>query len=230
MNIAILCPGEQFSSRWVQNFVQLYAHLLRSGFSVMTAYEFCSCVFTTRNSLARHVQESGIEFDYMLWIDDDNILDPEGFDRLRFALDDHPEAAMMAAWSWSETDQFQYGAMISAGHVTDRGTVVPFTPDEFLAPLKIGEPIEADYTGFPAVLMRGDLLRQVGRNPFAPIVSDAFDWGYSGEDYAFCQRVRASGRKVFVLPGLQVPHLKLRPIVPTKLLQFEKPKLKECAA
>lgn len=229
MTIAILCPGEQFSSRWVRNFTELYAHVLKAGFAVMTAFEFCSCVFTTRNSLAAHVREAGLEFDYVLWIDDDNVLDAEGFERLRFALDSHPEAAMVAAWSWCETDQFQYGAMISAGQLTDRGTCVPFTPDEFVAPLKSGEPIECGYTGFPAVLMRGSLLRQLGPNPFAPIVSDVFSWGYSGEDYAFCQRVRAAGLKVFVLPALQVPHLKLRPIVPTKLLQFE-PKSKECAA
>ena len=215
--LAVCLPGEQFSSRWVRKWTNLLPYLM-NAFGVVPVFEFSSNIYHTRNSMAQFVLALP-QVDYILWIDDDNLMDAEQFTKLWDDLQSHPEAAMVAAWAWCENGQFPSGAKISAGRIREDGTCEPFHPNEILDRNKL---LEAGYTGFPAVLMLADTLRKAGKNPFTPIMDSALEFGYSGEDYAFCTRVKG---KIYVDPECQVPHLKFRAIQPTRLL-----KTKECAA
>lgn len=226
--IAVCLPGEHFSSRWVSTWTELFGHMMQLGFGVKPLFEFTSSPYHTRNLLAS--QALAVEgAEYVLWLDDDNPLQPEHFDRLlkHFVFDQFEghqgEIHAVAGWSWCEQDQYEgFGAMISCGRILKDGTSAPFAPEEICGHSEL---IEVGYTGFPAILMRADMLREVGPNPFAPLLSDKFSFGYSGEDFAFCVRAKAKGMRIFVDPLVQVPHLKLRAIQPTRILSR-----KECAA
>ena len=90
--IACLFPGEHFSSRWVANWTELYSFLLQSGFGVAKNFDFCSNPYHTRNMMAQWAINAVNPLDYVLWVDDDNILDPQQFERLYMGLQRHPEA------------------------------------------------------------------------------------------------------------------------------------------
>ncbi len=233
--ITVCLPGEQFSSRYMANWTSLLAYLLiQKGFGVIPLFGYCTDPATARNELSLSILESPIKSKYLLWIDDDNIVDPEQFEKLLVSLETIPQAAAVAGWCWCETDQYEYGAMLSCGRIGKGRGIEPFDPAEVIGrrePIDLSSFEYGGYTGFPAILMRGDTIAKLARSneaPFAPIHHPAFRFGYSGEDYAFCVRAHAAGLKIFVDPMCQVPHLKTRPISPRHLLQFQKPK--ECAA
>lgn len=223
--IAVLCPGEQFSSRWNQAWSALLGHLIvNHELGVFPYFDFCSNVYTTRNMMSEFIQESFPQIDYVLWIDDDNPLRPEQFDRLWVNLKAQRDAAAVAGWAWCESDQFECGALISAGRINPDYRTTPFSPEEIIGRKEL---IPCDYTGFASILMHGETLRKAGKNAFSPYIDPIFEHGYSGEDYAFCRHAKErAGLKFYVDPLCQVPHLKLRAITPTRLLKLNK----ECAA
>jgi hypothetical protein len=239
-SLAVCLPGEMFSSRWVKNWTELQNHLVNHrDFAVIPLFEISSSVYHARNALADMCRSIG-NLDYVLWMDDDNILDIEQFERLWADLWEIPDAAAIAGWAWCENQQYPSGAMISCGHIREDRAAVNYTLEEFLGSL---EEIKAGrgnrqlkhvgFTGFPAVLMPARTLVQAGDGPFNPYFGDVHPYGMSGEDYAFCRRCTEKfGAKFFVDPLCQVPHLKLRNVTPSRFLQFASASTnpKECAA
>lgn len=223
--LVICCPGEHFSSRWVKSFTHMVLSVgARYDLEIVPPmFDFCTNPYSIRNILAEEAQR--FEPDYVLWIDDDNPFVPDRFDRLWNSLLNLKAAAMVAGWSWCETDQYESGAFLSCGRFREDLTCQPLSHREVIGQT---EPIPVDYTGFPAVLMHGWALDLAGKHPFSPFIDPAFEHGYSGEDYAFCRRLKAVGQKVYVDPLCQLPHLKLRAITPAVIL--ERRKEKECAA
>ena len=102
VSIGICLPGEHFSAAWVSNWTNLFMSLLASGYDPAPLFGYSSNVFVTRASLAMEMVHSAVPIDYVLWIDDDNIVTPEIFQRLKKDLDEHPEADMVAGWCWIE--------------------------------------------------------------------------------------------------------------------------------
>ena len=87
VSIGICMPGESFSSAWVSNWTNLFMSLLASGYDPAPLFGYSSSVFVTRASLAFEMMHSAAPIDYILWIDDDNIVTPEMFQRLKQDLD-----------------------------------------------------------------------------------------------------------------------------------------------
>ena len=89
--IAVCLPGEFFHHTWVNALLHLYQFLNRrfQHVSIFTAYT--SAAYVTRAGLLKKMQEHGVDFDYVLWIDDDNILQPEQLALLLEDLEEHPE-------------------------------------------------------------------------------------------------------------------------------------------
>ena len=221
-SIGICMPGESFSSAWVSNWTNLFMSLLASGYDPAPLFGYSSSVFVTRASLAFEMMHSAAPIDYILWIDDDNIVTPEMFQRLKRDLEEHPEADMVAGWSWVEPNAMTgTPAIISCGRLKPNYTVEPFDFGEIKRAAVADTLLEAQYTGFPCVLMRYGLLAKAGPNPFAPILGDDLRWGMTGEDLAFCAHARErGGALILVDPKVKVPHLKTAPI-PDPVDQFE---------
>lgn len=232
--LAILCPGENFSSRWVKS-------LMLTVFDIISEYDlalvppifdFCTNPYASRNILAQELDRFGEYPDYVLWIDDDNPVTPETFAKLWVHLGAKEDAAAVAGWAWCESDQYESGAILSCGRFRKDWTTMPFDAafmrDHFYQSSTL---VQVDYTGFPAILMHGSTLKAAGQWPFSPYVSPIFDNGISGEDYAFCRKLKEKGLNIYVAPDCQIPHLKLRAITPSVLLEIPKEAHKqECAA
>jgi hypothetical protein len=209
--LAICAPGEWFHSSWMSNWTNLI-----SGLSVNCQigphFGWSSIVYVTRAAMAQRVLEMQIRPDFVFWLDDDNLVTPDHVRRLLQDMQEHPEADIIAGWCWIAPDVYQHemAPKISVGILSPEYDSVPLHPREMLKQ----ELIEIEYTGFPCVLMRYGILEKLGGRGFAPILSEAHRFGFTGEDISFCVNARKAGARIFVDPRVNVPHLKLNIVAP----------------
>lgn len=215
VSIGICMPGESFSSAWVSNWTNLFMSLLAAGYDPAPLFGYSSSVFVTRSSMVLEMLHSPAPIDYVLWIDDDNIVLPEHFARLKKDLDGFPNADMVAGWCWTDPNLRQgVPPIVSCGRLRPDYTVLPFDASEMKKAAGENRLLEVGYTGFPVVLMRYGILAKAGANPFVPLCGESLRWGMTGEDIAFCIHARErGGALILVDPQVKVPHLKTAPIV-----------------
>ena len=204
-HLAVCLPGREwpleFMSMWTDMVMRLVSTV---PLNLTPIFGAGSDISVVRHMLAQRVlNDLAVPADFVLWIDSDNVLPfPYLLEMLR-TLDTRPEISAVSAWCW-----LLYPAgRISCGSLDAKRLIVPLDHAAMMA--APDDLQEVEYTGFPAVLMRREVLEQAGANPFCPMVSDQFTYGKSGEDYAFCARARQNGARFFVDRRLKVDHLKL---------------------
>lgn len=222
--IAMCLPGEWFQAEWVSMFTNLFGYISGTlGMMANPYFAHTSNVYCTRMDLVKGVLESPVESDYVLWIDDDNKLSCDQFDRLLKDLKEHPELDGVCGWCWcdnhqSESHEFNTWTM-SCGKQGPNLECHRFTPEELrgLGPLITSREIEAEpgmgfWSGFPVVLMRRSVLVTLGAGVFAPVFREDVNFGFTGEDTAFFWRARQAGLNFAVDLRVKVPHMKWRAI------------------
>lgn len=212
--LAVCAPGESVSSAWLANWTPLLAEMMQR-FSVATLFSYSSNVYATRSMMLDGLRTLDPPADLVLWIDDDNLLSPASFVKLLFTLETCPDIDAVAAWCWVQPDTYTSGEIkVSCGRFGPDGECIPLEPAELAG----GGLKPIDYTGFPAVLMRGSMLSRVGETPFAPVLNALHKWGFMGEDSSFFLRAGAAGCRLVVDADIHIPHLKLRPAGPLELV------------
>lgn len=217
--VALCLAGEMFRGEWFDAMLTLYTHLMAvRGFNVVRLRSYTTNVYVTRLEVWEALEglPAADRPDWLLWIDDDNILTPEHFDKLLTGLEGRPDLDVLAAWSWVH-DSLQLRFQVSAGNwAPDGAHWNPFDAETF--PDSVGlRP--AEVTGFPSVLMRGSIIDKVGKRPFLRgILDDRLPHGIGGEDLAFCRACQGVA-SIAVDPEVRVPHLKWMQVVP----EFSRP-------
>jgi hypothetical protein len=211
----VLClPGERFPSLWVNGLVKIVSYFWVKGMKVITQFGFSSNVYVTRNSIWTALKALE-DVDYVVWLDDDNLVTPEQVDRLLTHLDTDEGLAMAAGWCWIHPEGYVADYWPSFGMFEGPARFCRPIPIKAMESLDPGVGIIADYTGFPLVVHRGDLLGIMEDNPFRAIVDSRLPGGQCGEDIAFCRRLQEStGKKILVDRSVQVVHLKQLPAGP----------------
>lgn len=215
--IAFCTPGETFRMEWLAGRIELENALANAGYNVAPLLSYSSNVYKTRINLARSVVQLADQMgspQYVFWLDDDNVVLPQQLFQLIRWLDQHPEADGIAGWCWIRKG---HEWMVSAGNFTSDGvTWKPLSLNELYAgetSEERSEPKPITMTGFPCFLMRYSALKLLGPEAFRPILSDACDEGFTGEDGAFCNRALRR-LNLFVHPMVHVQHLKLQGLEP----------------
>jgi len=207
--IHVCVPGEWFCSVWLNHFSVMLTGLL-AKYVVQASYAYSSNVYCTRHDLARSVIETSKEHrpEYVLWLDDDNLVTPAQVEQLLNDLREHPEIDMVVGWSVIQPDVVEMPGECSCGDQRN-GLNHRFSTQEVM---EFPGLREVTHSGFPLVVMRYDMLEKLGPKAFNPLL-DSSPRGFMGEDFAFCTRARQNGFKIFCDTRIQVPHLKLRAIV-----------------
>ena len=218
--IVIAMPGEEFPMLWVNYLLQLEFALARK-YSLVNSFAVASSPYCVRQAILDGLRVSDTPTpDYILWIDDDNLLTAEQFAMLMQGLDENPDAGMVAGWCWIPQASYCPQPRLSCGKwKRDRdGQILPdFSGDtlpyeEILKAADGDYLLDVDWSGFPVMLMRGELAdgEKLGKYPFSPAaVGPQLQWGVLGEDVSFCYRAQQAGYRVLVHPRVEVPHLKL---------------------
>lgn len=210
--VHLILPGQTFSQSWVRNLTMIMAGLNNKGYACVPHFGYTSSPSITRNGLTQQVL-SVHPCDFIVWVDDDNLVDHEQVLKLIHELETHSEADIVCGWTWIQPDVAIIEPRASCGVFNESGTIKP------IASFKIegeAELYEVEWTGFPLVAMRRETLVKAGKNPFHPMPTRDPEIGYYGEDVAFSLRLRQNGGRIFVDPTVYVPHLKLREAIPVQ--------------
>ena len=206
--IAVCVAGESFPIAWVARWTEIIELGAREhDMNIVFNMGSSTNVYQMRMQMARNVLS--IEpADYVLWIDNDQLVEPEQIQRLVSDLEENPDVHMVAGWTVCGADTFstqpqlsfelkvKWPGMTSVHQMKDQ-------PSDLM---------EVAYTGFPLVLMRGELLAKVGPGAFWPEKPSDGKLP-DGEDVAFCKAAIAAGFQVCVDRRVgPLPHLKLRDI------------------
>lgn len=201
-NIAIVLPGEWFHSSWVaENALQLCCHLFNRFRNVFPVMPVVSDVYKMRHIAFEYIKKLPRAVDYVLWIDDDNLLTPAHFEMLLNDLETHPELSGVVGWCWIHPE-----ARMSCGAFDPKHGAISFDYHKIMeAPADL---IPIDWSGFPIVLHRASVIEDIGPFPFRPIINDSWTTGMSGEDTSFFERAGEKGIKFVCDRRVKVPHLK----------------------
>jgi hypothetical protein len=205
--IALCCPGEVFHQLWVWAHDDLRGDMTSNGYGVASIFAHTSDVCITRSMIFEGLMQFLNLYDYILWVDDDNLVNWEQVKLLIEDLDTYPDISMIAGWCYIQKTNKE---------------IVPscgFWVDQRYRPMSIEELedsnrlIEIDCTGFPVVLMRPTALITAGESPFLPRVGPQYGrWGKTGEDISFCLNLKENGGRIMVDPRVRVEHLKFGPV------------------
>jgi len=207
--LVICLGGETFSAAWVSKLLELMQltryHELRFVFAQS------SNVYHTRIQLAVEALNMRPEPDYIVWIDDDNLVSVQQVAQAVLDLECVSTPGMIAGWTLTGSNTAPSSTEeISCGRLTPEFDRTSLSAEGLLSGVE--DLKEVDYTGFPFVVMRRVMLADVGPGGFAPYPVDFDKHGVVGEDISFCIRAREKGYRLFVDRRIMVPHLKLRDI------------------
>ena len=206
--LAICLPGESFSKEWVAQWTEILCQL-GAIFNILPVFNYTSNVYTTRAVHAKAVKE--VKADYIVWIDDDNIVTPGQIYHLIEDLQS-TNADVVAGWCWIIFDE---------DHV--RGSCGWFdgikgrTHEYSHLETSSTDLVPVEWTGFPVVAMKGDIFSRMPPHPFIPLLSDEYPYGHSGEDVAFGYQCQQAKMTILVDRTVKVPHLKRKPDEPVTI-------------
>jgi hypothetical protein len=205
--IAICVAGDSFPISWVARWSEIIG-LAYTKHDCNLVFNMASStnVYQMRMQMTRNVL-SLEPSDYVLWLDDDQLATVEQVEQLIADLEENPDVAMVAGWTVCGADTFQSPPQLSFAL---KAQWHEFTTVEDMKSQK-SDLMEVAYTGFPLVLMRGELLAKLGPGAFWPHREP--EKLPDGEDVAFCKAAIAAGFRVCVDRRVgPLPHLKLRDI------------------
>jgi hypothetical protein len=206
--IAICVAGDSFPISWVARWSEIIG-LAYTKHDCNLVFNMASStnVYQMRMQMARNLL-SLEPSDYVLWLDDDQLATVEQVEQLIADLEENPDVAMVAGWTVCGADTFASHPQLSFAL---KAQWHEFTTVEDVKSQK-SDLMEVAYTGFPLVLMRGELLAKLGPGAFWPKACEPGKLP-DGEDVAFCKAAIAAGHKICVDRRVgPLPHLKLRDI------------------
>lgn len=207
--IAMCLPGENYSMEWVAQWTETFCQLA-SYYNIMPIFSYTTNVYTTRESLFQSAVAA--KPDYIIWIDDDNIVAPGQIQKLIMQLDANKGIDVISGWCWLRSNAYDVIDRVSCGYWDGVKAKVYTYQDIFMKGDPESDLCEVGWTGFPVVAMRGSIGELVPTHPFLPILSDDYPFGHSGEDVAFCRQEHRLS--IFVDRTVKVPHLKRKPDEP----------------
>lgn len=207
MKIIACLPGSSFSTSFMQSWSRLLCRLLRhgingkkvdidliysSGANIHHVREKCVVESETMGNSGKPIFW-GIDYDYVLWIDSDQVFEPECFEMLINADKDVVAAPIKTL----PHGHFNCG-FINA-EKTGFQKITEFVENDLL---------EVDYVGFGFILFKRGVFEKL-QFPYFKAVKFGAIPGELGEDFSFCLRAKEAGIKFYVDPKCRVLHEKL---------------------
>ena len=215
--IALALPGEEFSHVWVAKLLEIIHGLLRDGLNYCPLLIHTSEPGITRATIVNSIKELNdkgqFSPEFILWMDDDQIVEYGQVSMLMGDAHEFPDADMICGWTWIASSGAHVNEpQVSCGRMDlERGEL---SHAEYHSVQSADGLFEVGWSGFPLVLMRPSALEKVGKHPFSHYPCPRSPWGECGEDISFCKRLTDAGGKIYVDSRVFVPHLKLKALGP----------------
>jgi len=214
----VIClPGKTYSGKFVTSMIELVMYIQGHGGKVMVSQHyspmvnFARCKVAGANVMSGINQKpfGGVDYDYMLWIDSDQVFDNTSFQKL---LDMDKEIA--SGWYCQPYTMTDGSRLTPIVEFMNNAFFLEHGSYQFLSANQIQEkeePFVVDYIGFGWVLIKNGVFERMDYPWFAPKpikISDDITEMCS-EDVAFCRDAMLAGFDIWVDPTCKVGHEKL---------------------
>ena len=211
MRLIICLPGNNFSGQWLDSFIPFYNWCIQNKITpILSRRESCN-IYYVRNMCLGGDSNAGenqkpwqgkVDYDYMLWIDSDNIFSIDNFVKL------YNMQKEIASGLYLMQDGKHYATVKdwNEDHFKKHGSF------EFLTPSKLKEykqPFVVDYTGFGFILIKKGVFEKLKYPWFRPMWKQFGNvTEFTMEDVSFCHLIKEQGINVWVHPEVIVKHEK----------------------
>lgn len=216
MNIIFCLPGNNFSGKFMLNFIELLSFVnsknlsfrISQQYSSMVNYARCKCAGADVNRGINQKPFGGANYDYMMWIDSDIIFNNDLFEKL-LDMDKDVSSGWYAQPGGTSSGDFYTPCVenMNNSFFKKHGSYQFLTSDDLD---KRKDPFVVDYIGFGWVLIKKGVFESIRYPWFAPKLLDMGNGiqDVCSEDVSFCHDAKASGFDIWLDPTCRVGHEK----------------------
>ena len=212
MKVIFCLPGKEFSGKFLVCWSELLSTCIRNGIDIMISQKYNSNVYYVRpQCLGADVLRGPdqkpfngkIDYDYIMWIDSDQIFKPDHF----FELLSHQQDIVSGLYLMEGGKYFAAVKDWDADYFKTNGSF------KFLEHSSLptdGKLLEVAYSGFGFMLIKRGVFESMKYPWFEPRII-SFENGvtdFASEDASFCLKARENGYKIFIDPNVIVGHEK----------------------
>ena len=213
----IFClPGKQFSDNFLMCWSELLVQCITAGMDIKISQHYSPSLYHVRNyclggntlkGINQKPFQGNIEYDYIMWIDSDQIFTFDHFKKLLNANKDIVSGLYMMSdntnYATIEKWDEEYYKIHGRFEFLNRESVAKKT-DLF----------KADYTGFGWMLIKKGVFEKIEYPWFKPFwteftMDDLVIRDFSFEDVAFCKDAQKNGFDIWIDPTAIVGHEKM---------------------
>jgi len=216
--ILFCLPGKEFSGKFLQCWTKLLIYCLKNNISCEILQMFSSNVHHTRECFLSYTVMSkterikafgGKDYDYVMWIDSDQVFGPEHLERLLKRMDDPNVHIVGGAIKVNTGPEFAFGFYDK--HLMNQCELKRWTTDIMQGRQAL---IEVDYMGLAFTLVRKGVFESLKFPWFTAMPWNVVEGGEDllgdmGEDLSFCWRLQNKGYKLYIDPTVRIGHEKL---------------------
>ncbi len=209
--IIICCPGDSFSGSFLRNLTYLIRHISAKGFKIYFSGSYSRNIYEVRNKCLLGTPKKGpeqlpfnsLQYDYILWIDNDMVFAPADFDKLYEA----DMQVISGLYIMANDRQFAAVEYWDEDYFSENGTF------EFLEKSSLRSrylPFKVEYVGFGFILFKQGVFEQLEYPWFEPTflqIKESKD--FSMEDVTLCLKLKKQKINVYAHPEVILGHEKL---------------------
>ncbi len=210
MNITVCAPGRTYSGNFLKHWTMFIGQMMQNGFSVSLSQAYSPNIYYARNMcLGGDIRAGRAQlpfkgkdaYDYILWIDSDNIPSYKNFVKLLSR-----DVDICAGVYKMQDGRFATVKNWDTTHLAENGEMEFLTDSDFEGKTDL---IEVAYTGMGFMLVKKGVFERFQYPYFQPLNLDIGQIrDFTTEDIYFCQKAQTIGYKVFVDPAVRVGHEK----------------------
>lgn len=212
LNVLFCLPGDNYSGKFIQSWTRLLIWCLGHGINCEIFQMYSSNIYHVRECFlsynvildTKKVKAfGGKNYDFVFWLDSDQIFLPEQFHQLLLHDCDIIGAAIRVqmndeyAFGWIDKDLLEKKNELKRWRVQDME--------------HIKEPFEVDYAGLAFTLVKRGVFESLEFPWFEPVPYSEYipgKVGFMGEDMSICHRLRKKGFRIYIDPQVKVGHEK----------------------
>ena len=212
-NIIFAIPGRQFSGNflncWTDTLLKCLRNninpLLSNKFSSMVSYARCLCLGAdVRRGPHQKPFNGQIDYDYIMWIDSDQIF---SFDQIQ-KLISYDKDIVSGIYKTENGQNFACVKDWDQEFYKKHGSFYFLQQEDVVNHRGL---MEVDYNGMGFMLIKKGVFEKVPYPWFCQLKKQIGDLeDYCSEDVAFCHLAKEAGFKIFIDPHMVVGHEKMR--------------------
>lgn len=215
MRIIFCLPGNQFSGNFLTCWTELVSYCMSKGINfALSQRSSCNIYYVRNMCLGADVSrgknqkpfDGKVDYDYIMWIDSDQIFNPQQFQKLL----DHDKDIVAGMYRMENGTQYAVCKEWDEKYFKKNGHFEFLTPNDVeTSELDKNGLLEVSYVGMGFMLVKNGVFESMKYPWFKPImqkIGKAED--FTMEDVTFCLNAQKLGFKVYVDTSIIVGHEK----------------------